>query len=259
MRTRSLIAGLTIVVLMQVGCGGTSDTETDPVDTGKLLGTPFEGLTKGDDIGWCQLQEGQYLTTVVPSFPISIFLAFFTASEEEEVREGVRIANDSAGLEVFILTDTWSDEARVIYKVADIFDAEKAGHLDEDFFHAAAAKTLSVDFNAEGKANSDLVVTDWQIEVADNPYSSYVNVIAHELGHALGIRAHALIDYENDELLPLEDGSIMGKYGGSVLNDYSFMMRKQVELYRRHSGEEIINPGGICYDRVPSASEEGPD
>ena len=57
-------------------------TPTETINTAKLVGTPFENMTTGDDIPFYFFQCNQYKTETITGFPIKIFTAFFTPSEE---------------------------------------------------------------------------------------------------------------------------------------------------------------------------------
>ncbi len=243
---------LLVLVLSFLGCGGSSsdtandvpaDNNSDTVNTDKLIETPFEGLTTGDDLSWyTSFRSGQYLTETVDYVPIPIFLAYFTSSEEETIKEGVTIANEGTGFDVFEVVDTWQDDARVIYKVDKIYDVDSG--IGESYFSSAIGHTNSTNHYYEEKTTAGVIVTDWQIELKQSGVNKWT--VAHELGHAFGITQHALIDYENDTSLTsepnngLEENSLMQADGGGsnpALNDYNYMMQMQGALLLRHLGE----------------------
>lgn len=228
--------------------GGVSD---EPILTDKLIGTPFEGMAIGDDVPWCQFLEAQYLTTTISEadLPIPIFLAFFTASEEEIVKHGVEVTNTAIGFNLYQVVDKWCDECRLILKVNIIKDqrAEELG-IPESFYTDAIGFTVNYYYSFENLFSST-VVTDWAIEIKASQIKDYGwSTVAHELGHATGILYHFLIDYENDDLLDLETDSIMESSSSAdpALNDFTDMMRKQFEILQTHYGLSEENPGGIC-------------
>ena len=52
------------------GDGSSDDGDSgDTVNTEKLIGTPFEGMTRGDDLQWGTFLCGQYRTETVDSLP----------------------------------------------------------------------------------------------------------------------------------------------------------------------------------------------
>lgn len=237
MGVSKLLVLMASVALLSAGCGssGTLAPDDSPVNTAKLAGTPFEGATKGDAIGWDDLRSGSYLTYKIDSTPIPVFLAYFSASEETEIKEGVVMANNSVGFEVFSVTDAWDNSARVIYKVDAIGDAESG--FGEEFFTENPAVTLTSRLLFNGKNYAETVVADWLVELRDDGVDRWI--VAHELGHAMGID-HFLINYDNDTIGALEPDSIMS---GDIfpfdpqMTDYNFMMQKQGEILNDHLGE----------------------
>lgn len=238
------------LIFSTIHCGG-SGTETveeptqesETINTAKLVGTPFEGMETGDDISWyTSVRYGQYLTETVDYVPIPVFLAFFTPSQEETVKEGVAIANDGADFEAFEVIDTWQDDARVIYKVNVINDPDTG--ISQDYSDRAIGKTIGSESYYENKILAGIIVPDWQIELKTAGINKWT--VAHELGHTFGILNHAMIDYENDVVLSeepnngLEENSLMQADGGGsspTLDDYNYMMHMQGELLLRHLGE----------------------
>lgn len=234
---------LLLFVFIMGGCGS-SETESegglnftcancdnnensDQVNTEKLIGTPFEGMETGDDFSWELFQCLQYQTNSIDEIPIKIFTAFFTDNEEQVISEGVNIANEAVGYTLYELTDAWNDTYRVIYYVQKI--------EDNGFEPSATGKTLSLEASMEGYTYASTQAVDWTVELESNGIDKWT--VAHELGHASGITAHALIDYENDTITELEVGSLMEPDGGnSKLTDYTYMMQKQGELIQNHLG-----------------------
>lgn len=229
---------LSCLLLPLLSCGSNFDPDeaarvaAQNVNFDKLVGTPFEGKEVGTagDIGYPKMFLcGKYATASITEFPIKIFTAFFTAADEKLIAEGVEIANTAIGFKAYELTDTWSDDVRVIYKVTSgyILTFHPNGQPNGVTFG------LWADFN--GSRLSAIVEADWAIII------TYVIdlelVVAHELGHAAGILEHKLIDYENNTLIDLEEDSVMGAPKGSELGDYTFMMQKQGELMQKHLGE----------------------
>lgn len=221
-----------LVFISIFACGGTdysgNEEEVNPldvVDVTKLLGTPLEGLTNGDNLDPNQFLCGQYRTETINGFPIKVFTAFFTALQESVVQEGVNIANEAMGFTAYEITETWSDDVRIIYHVEEI-----------DGTSNAIGKTYSTDFTFDGYVYSRNQSVDWIVEI------SFTDkwVIAHELGHASGIDGHFLIDYENDAMLDLEENSLMEANTPSSpeLTDYNFMMSAQGQIMTDHLGEE---------------------
>ena len=99
-----LIPFLSIIL---VSCGESTTTNLDntngngtagnTVNTEKLIGSPFEGKTTGDDFAWGFFLCNPYRTTPIDTFPIKIFAAFFTSNEEASIQEGINIANMHLG------------------------------------------------------------------------------------------------------------------------------------------------------------------
>lgn len=223
---------------------GATPTDPDPILTEKLVGTPFEGLTTGDDLTWCTFLSGDYLTPTADEFPISVFLALFTQSEEQEIKEGVTIANDALGFEGLVVTDTWTPMVRVIYKV-DVIAGMPS--IDE-YLRDMAGHTQNIYYQFNGHSYSETVVPDWSIELTEEGIKD--KVVAHELGHAFGIQLHALIDYENDIWTELEENSVMDSYvhENPVYSDYNYMMQTQGVIYQEHLGETAPNGSGPCVE-----------
>lgn len=205
------------------GIAGSADT-----DLSQSTGTPFDGLTRGDGFGWGQFIRNQYKTTRINELPINIYCAFFSDAEKKEIYAGIDLANEAVGFEVFRPIETYSDKVRVIYKVDKIeFEDE---HQDASL-KAAVGYTFALSvYPWSDKEESGRVVVDWAMEIK----SGFANrwVIAHELGHAMGIQKHSMIDYLNDELIPLEPNSLMNAIipEHPVLDDYTEMMQSQGEL-----------------------------
>lgn len=211
------------------GATGDDDDDTDDsINTEKLVGTPFEGLTRGDDLDWDLFRCGQYRTETIDEFPIEIFTVFFTGSEEIVIQEGIDVANEAMGEEVYVLTDEWSDELRVIYKVRVVEGDDAVG--------SAIGVTLPLYFNFNGKSWVEKLAADWVIELSASGTNKWT--VAHELGHASGIARHMRIDYDNDELVDLEENSLMGtdRTGEPAMDDYNFMMQMQRQIIEDHFG-----------------------
>lgn len=217
-----------VTVFFIINCGSNSSKtassdESTQFNTTKLIGTPFEGLETGDEFPYYYFICDQFKTETIDSLPIYIFAAFFTEEEESIIQDGVNIANEAIGFMAYELTNTWSDDVRVIYKVNTIDGA------------VGKARTAYYYFN--GNVESESFVPDWQILIE----AAYVSkwVVAHELGHAMGIRGHSLIDYENDTTAELEENSLMEPNLPTIplLNDYSYMMNMQGQIMQNHLGE----------------------
>lgn len=238
MGTRHLILLFSLLVVALASCGDeTNDTSSDVsqseiddsenyINTEKLVGTPFEGLTLGDSFPDNFFLCREYRTEKIEFFPIKIFTAFLTQRKEEWVEEGIGLANSAMGFTAYELTNEWSNDNRVIYEVGSADDA--------------AGRTYAFYMTFNGKIEAEKQAPDWAIVLDDaGPVT-----VAHELGHASGIRSHLLIDYDNDTLLPLEDNSLMG-FDGEELTDYNFMMEQQGQIMRQHLGEmgDLVGTG----------------
>jgi hypothetical protein len=223
---------------LHCGSGGTSETIVESINTEKLVSTPFEGMTTGDDFKYWTFLCDDYATEVIDQLPIPIFAAFFTPSEEAVIQEGIDIANEAMGFEAYVLTDTWSDDARVIYKV-DTIDGDRS----------AIGHTNARDRAYNSRSFAENVVFDWVIELEQSGTDKWT--VAHELGHASGITSHKLIDYDNIALLPLEPNSVMSptEIRNPVLNDYNYMMTIQGQYFYDHMGDygdPTYDPGTRC-------------
>lgn len=210
--------------------------ETDPSETASApviaeTENPFAGLTTGDDFEWGYFikKDSPFVTTRVDSLPIPVYPVFFSEEELQTIQEGIALANNAVGFEVFELVDEWTSDARPIYKVSRIdFGTENAqGFLTVGY-------TYSRNVYPEGKYDAARVVTDWAMEVMDGHLTKWV--IAHELGHAMGIQKHALIDYDHDTVEALESSDLMNAVipANPSLNEYTSMMQMQGDILLRN-------------------------
>lgn len=229
---RTRLSIICFLFLAGVSCGGSgssdelSDDElneiANAVNTEKLIGTPFEGLTYGDDLDPLMfLCDEQYRTETITEFPIKIFAALFPAFWEEDIQEGIAIANEAIGFEAYEWTDEWNDTVGIIYRVTNLEDY--SGYTDFLYEY----------FN--GKSISENLAADWTIRLqVDGEY-----LVAHELGHATGL-GHYLIDYENNTVSSLDDCDLMNVETSCVtttLEDYTYMMSMQGQIMEDHLGE----------------------
>ncbi len=210
------------------GSGGTSTGNT--VNTAKLVDTPFVGLTIGDDLDpttfFC---DAPYKTDSITSFPIKVFAAFFTATQEEYIQEGVDLANEGLGFEAYEITDEWSDDVRVFYKV-DQIDGDYSGYT------YATIRTFNDNYYSETQ------MADWAVEIRSGPAATtgLVHIVAHELGHASGLRGHFLINYGDNTIDSLESCSLMSATEACdppALTDYNTMMSMQGQIMQDHLTE----------------------
>ena len=224
---------LLFLLMVLVHCGGSASDngfEEGGQSAADISATqsPFEGLSTGDDFTWGEFINSPYSTTAVTTLPIPIYLVFFTDAEKQAVLDGIDMANLAVGFDVFEVVDEWQADARTIYKVDDIdFD-------DPEFVPSTTGSIIGYTYHGnvyiDGKYDAGRIVVDWSMELKSGNISKWV--VAHELGHAMGIQSHAMIDYDTDTLTDLEPNSLMSAQlpNNPVLNDYNTMMEKQGEL-----------------------------
>ncbi|EKD42785.1 MAG: hypothetical protein ACD_73C00021G0004 [uncultured bacterium] len=216
---------------------GSSQEELGAQSSNNLVETdnPFDQATEnqyGDSYEWGRFIRPPYQTTQVTSLPILVYPAFFTPDEVDVIAEAIDIANTAIGYDVFQLTDEWASDVRVIYKVNKI-SFEEEGYSDEDFKNVVGY-TFSRNIYIKGLTEAGRVVTDWAMEIRADHVSKWV--IAHELGHTMGIQKHALIDYENDTIEDLSNTALMSEVISfqPELDEYNYMMQKQGELLQEY-------------------------
>ncbi|OGQ08606.1 MAG: hypothetical protein A3G32_02310 [Deltaproteobacteria bacterium RIFCSPLOWO2_12_FULL_40_28] len=199
-------------------------------EQGAATVSPFEGLTTGDNFEWGTFIHDDYQTTQVNSVPVPVYLACFDEDEKEEVTAGIDMANGFIGFQAFYVTSTWSDDVRPIYKVSEVYFDEDSEDLGIATNNNIVGYTYSRNVYVDGKYDAGRVVTDFAMEVKEGHVDAWV--VAHELGHAMGIQQHALINYEEDSLEILEPSSLMASVISlnPTLEDYSYMMEMQGQI-----------------------------
>lgn len=235
-------------LLPMVGCGGQSTNTqqleknelANTVNLQKLAGTPFEGYEIGDEIDFMIFFQDEKLTTSVNELPMPVFLVFFTFDEEKEILKGIEIANEAIGYDAFMVTDEWSHDMRIIYKVS---------HIDHSLTTQGQTSGRLCSFDSKKLFSADQK-TDWVIRLVDG-VSELKYLTIHELGHAFGITLHARINYERDGLDVLEQDSIMeqsiNRLGPPTFNDYNYMMFNQGVILMEHLGYNPAADGKSCF------------
>jgi hypothetical protein len=219
--------------LFTVSCQGgstvtTDDTDdvttSDVVNTAKLVGTPFEGLENADTLPPSTFLCGDRRTETIDELPIMVFAAFFTESEEEAIQEGIDLANNGAGTELYRLTDEWEETHRVIAKVSS---------------YVSSGQTYTAGGYYNGNTISERQESDWYI-IIESTSSMSKHLFAHELAHASGIVGHNLINYNTNSRESLETNSVMEATLPSlpIYDDYNLMMLEQIQIIE----DNLITP-----------------
>lgn len=235
-----IIASLSILFLIQ--CGGTSASSEEGAGAIQIQHSDYKRITNninfGDDLEWGYFMRNEFETQDIDGLPIPVFAANFTDNEEEIIEEAIDLANDKMGYPIFKLIDQFSTKARIIYKVSEISFEEDDRKDSISSFNNVIGYTYTKtafkeDFFQAGPEAGRLVV-DWAMELKEGKIDTMI--VAHELGHAMGIHHHEKINYDTGDLEKLDQSDLMNAKlpVSPSLDQYGYMMERQAEILIDH-------------------------
>jgi hypothetical protein len=229
------ILALLSLILIQCGGGSTNNEEgagaiSFQVGESKIL----EEAEYGDDLEWGKFIRDEFQTNTINKLPIEIYAVNFNQNELDEIKKGIEIANHALRYPVFELINKPKNDSRYIYKVKKIeFETTDRNDAIESFDQVIGytyTRTVLHESYFNLGQNTARVVTDWAMELKEGRITKWV--VAHELGHAVGIKQHQKINFENGELEELTNYDLMSANIpiNPSINDFNYMMERQAEV-----------------------------